>query len=108
MDLRRKVAKTKKGFSAMRSLGAIPSAGSILARSCSCKDASESWWRPPVKQVVPRSIQEPQRIASSFHTNLLQKPYGLLATPDSLSFRSCPRVNWCSEAVAFVAEHCKN
>ena len=42
------------------------------------------------------------------HTNLLQKPYGLLATPDSLSFRSCPSGDWCSEAGGFVAEHCKN
>ena len=45
---------------------------------------------------------------SSLHTNLLQKPYGLLATPDSLSFRSCPCVNCCSGAGRFVAEHCKN
>ena len=42
------------------------------------------------------------------HTNLLQKPYGLLATPDSLSFSSCPSGDWCSEAGGFVAEHCKN
>jgi predicted nucleic acid-binding Zn ribbon protein len=45
---------------------------------------------------------------SSLHTNLLQKPYGLLATTDSLSFRSCPCANCCSAAGRFVAEHCKN
>ena len=31
-----------------------------------------------------------------------------MATPDSLSFRSCPRVNGCSEAGRIVAEYCKN
>ena len=46
--------------------------------------------------------------SSAIHTNLLQKSYGLLATPDSLSFRSCPCGDWCSEAGGFVAEHCKN
>ena len=45
---------------------------------------------------------------ASFLTNLLQKHYVFLASPDSLSFRSCPCVNGCSEAGRFVAEHCKN
>ena len=45
---------------------------------------------------------------ASLHTNLLQKPYGFLATPDSLSLRSYPCVKGYSEAGRFVAEHCKN
>ena len=46
--------------------------------------------------------------SSSIHTNLLQKHYDLLATPDSLSFRSCPCGDWCSRAAcSSVAEHCE-
>ena len=44
----------------------------------------------------------------SVHTNLLQKPYRDLATPDFLSCKPCAAVNGCSEARRFVAEHCKS
>jgi len=49
-----------------------------------------------------------EQTPTSLHTNLLQKPYRFLATPDPLSFRSYPCVKGCSEAGRFVAEHCKN
>lgn len=47
---------------------------------------------------------------SSCHTNPLQKSYEVLATPDSLSFRSSPCGNWCSGSghSSLIAERCKN